>query len=72
MYREFGENADGVHLMNGEYSLCGDAFDVGSGGLPGDEETDIVQTSKRTVTCPRCINIIRICRGVRTQEPTHD
>ena len=62
MYREFMESSDGVHLMHGEYTLCGDAFDLGDTeeGAP-----EIRTTAKRTVTCPNCIEIIELCKGVR-------
>ena len=26
--REFLENGEGVHIMNGEFTLCGDSFDI--------------------------------------------
>ena len=28
-HREFMVSEDGVHLMHGEFTLCGDAFDIG-------------------------------------------
>ena len=66
--KEFVENADGVHLMSphqGEYTLCGDAFDMASasGGEHG-QEFDFKPTRKRVVTCERCSTIINHCRGV--------
>ena len=60
----FMENNEGVHLMagiNAEYSVCGDAFDIGS--EKGCD--DMVETSKKVVTCSRCIVEILNCRGVK-------
>lgn len=46
-------NNDGVHYMsvvNSEFSLCGDAFDIGSeNGM-----TNMEQCESQKVTCPRC------------------
>jgi hypothetical protein len=61
--REFVE-ADGViHLAHGEFTLCGDAFDLGS-DEPGYEWK---ATKRRAVDCPRCADIILLCKGVRTR-----
>lgn len=58
--------ADGhVHMVNpilgGEFTLCGDAFDLAShhSGYQWRE------TAKRTVTCQHCATVIFTCRGVR-------
>lgn len=61
--KEFMENAEGVHLMWGEYTLCGDAFDIEA--VESDSAGNPVPTRKRTVTCKRCARIILECRGVR-------
>lgn len=64
---EFSENSAGVHLMNpiqGEFSLCGDAFDIDS-EPDDDHDGGLVVTKKKTVTCERCKAIIMGCRGVR-------
>lgn len=66
--KEFLENADGVHLMNphlGEFTLCGDSFDFQSTENLA-PEMELKATRKRTVTCPKCITIIKGCRDVRT------
>lgn len=61
---EFAENLDGVHLMNGEFTLCGDAYDIAE--TEDDFQAgDIRPTKRRTVTCARCAEIIYLCRGVR-------
>lgn len=55
-----------VHLMSpllgGEFTLCGDAFDLftDEGGY------EQKATSKRVVTCPYCAAVIDTCRGIRT------
>lgn len=67
--RVFGANGDGVHLMNGEFTLCGDSYDIGSTGR--EECGDIEPTNRRAVTCPRCASIILLCRGVRIQGATN-
>lgn len=60
----FTENNDGVHIEHGEFTLCGDSFDIGSSD--GEECGDSRPTTKRVVTCGKCIDIIEMCRGVRT------
>lgn len=63
MARQYGKNIDGVHLMHGEYSLCGDAFDIHA----VDETVDEIKPVKRgPVTCVKCKMLIELCRGVRT------
>jgi hypothetical protein len=64
--KEFRENADGVHLMYGEFTLCGDSFDIAD-TEEGFEEGPLVKTRKRTVTCPKCVAHILHCRGVRIE-----
>lgn len=54
-----------------EFSLCGDSFDI------GDTEDDAPGASWRfvasgPVTCPRCAEIIRACRGVRISKQAND
>jgi hypothetical protein len=61
--REFVEAEGLVHLSLGEFTLCGDAFDLGSDVLGYEWRP----TRSRTVTCPECARIIRECRGVRVQ-----
>lgn len=57
----FVETSDGVHFVSfAEYTLCGDALE----GLDGLEECR--DTTKRTVTCRKCIEVIELCRGVKT------
>lgn len=55
--------------MAGEFTLCGDAFDLSS-DVDGYEWTN---TKRRTVTCPACARIVREVRSVRTSsEARHD
>lgn len=67
--KEFMENEDGVHLVNGEFTLCGDSFDIGE---TVDAALQMRDTTKRTVTCPRCSEIVLLCRGVRVDHPSQD
>ena len=57
----FMKNIDGIHLMNPintEYTLCGDAFDCGT-----EKELDSLKdTTKQSVTCSRCLEIIQTCK----------
>lgn len=65
--KEYMENLEGVHIMAGlgdEFTLCGDSFDIAV-TEEGHEDGPLVVTKKRIVTCPRCADIIRHCRGVR-------
>lgn len=64
------ENVDGIHLMSpvqGEYTICGDAFDGGS-GIGESDLTEMHETEKTTVTCPKCVAVILGCRGVRIKQ----
>ena len=66
-HREFMVSEDGVHLMHGEFTLCGDAFDIGDTEDEPDAPT-MKATRHRTVTCAKCIDIILLCRNVRIRE----
>ena len=74
-HRKFMIGADGVHLMHDEFTLCGDAFDLRSTDfdLPMTDEEPrtllLKPTNQRTVTCPRCIAVILLCRNVRIKQP---
>ena len=59
----FVENDDGVHIENGEFTLCGDAYDGNT--WAGDEDFATRPSVSRVVTCPNCADIIDMCRGVR-------
>jgi hypothetical protein len=63
--KQFVEAEGEVHLvspiMGGEYTLCGDAFDLAS-DVPG---YGWKKAQSRTVTCKNCVEIINACRGVR-------
>jgi hypothetical protein len=66
----FMENADGVHFMNsvqGEFTMCGDAYNFQeTEGLS--PEMKLKPTRKRTVTCPKCCQLIAACRGVTIKQ----
>lgn len=67
---QFVENDKGVHIwcpLNGEFTLCGDAFDAPDSEDDWDEGP-FVETRKRTVTCPDCIAVILACRGLRVKK----
>lgn len=61
---EFIENNEGVHLMYGEFTLCGDSFDIDA-TEKGFEDGPLVATSKKTVTCNRCASLMNHCKGVK-------
>lgn len=64
--KQFLENKDGVHLMLGEFTMCGDSFDIAE--TESDfEEGHLAETSKRVVTCPKCKAVIIHCRGVHVR-----
>jgi hypothetical protein len=67
--KQFCVNAEGVHLIGfAEYTMCGCA-------LEGDPDNDLEEThptKSRVVTCPRCIDVIETCRGVRTRRDSNE
>lgn len=66
---EFLEDSRGVHVIGlcagGEFTLCGDSFDIGS---TEDDAEKLTETKKRTVTCPHCIDWIKHIKGIRFKE----
>lgn len=54
-----------IHLMNGEYTLCGDAYDIHAVDSDIDE---IKPTKNRVVTCVSCIAIIKLTKNVRIKK----
>ena len=50
------------HVIGGDFTLCGDAYDLGS-DEPGYEWKP---TKAKAVTCPNCAAIIRSVQGLRT------
>jgi hypothetical protein len=70
----FTENRAGVHIWNpalSEHTLCGDAFDAPE-SEPDWADGPFVSTQRTTVTCPRCVAIIRGVQGVRTRQAKKD
>lgn len=69
--KEFMENKKGVHAMYGEFTLCGDAFDIAEANWdPEYEDGELKETKKKIVTCPDCISLIKYCKSLRTKEIT--
>lgn len=60
---EYVENKDGVHLLHplySESSLCGDSVYLFEDDL-------MIPTSKKSVTCERCAEIIKATQDVKTK-----
>ncbi len=49
-----------IHIVIGEYTLCGVAWD----------EISAEETHERVVDCPDCVSIIQNLRRVRVRRPT--
>lgn len=59
---DFLQDSDGVHYMSPidrEFTICGKSWD----GECGDDP--MTPTKKRTVTCAKCAEFLRACRGIR-------
>lgn len=67
MNRQFVENDAGVHLMMGEYTLCGDAADAPE-SEPDWTEGAFQPTDRQTISCPRCVEIVMACRGLQVKK----
>lgn len=65
---KFVEAEGVVHLTHGEFTLCGDAFDLVS-DEPGYEWKP---TRSKTVSCPNCAAIVELCRGVSIGATSHE
>jgi hypothetical protein len=67
---DFVEAEGFIHLVGttagGEFTLCGDAFDLSS----DIEGYQWKPSKKRIVTCPECARIILHCRGVKVKVET--
>ena len=61
------EDDRGVHLMWGEHTLCGDAFDGWSSESDW-EHGEMRETKRRTVTCPECVRMILECKAARVDK----
>ena len=60
--REFIKTSEGIHLVGvAGYTVCGDALE----GDPDQGLEAATPTLRRVVTCPRCIDVVETCRGVR-------
>lgn len=72
MMADFTENLAGVHVwspIDGEHTVCGDAFDAPSSEADW-EDGPFLPTTKRVVTCRKCQAVILALRGVRTHQDT--
>lgn len=58
------QNDEGVHIMDGEFTLCGDAFDIGA---TEDDVSSLSPIAPTVITCKRCVRIIKKCRDPRIQ-----
>lgn len=64
----FLESEEGVHVIHphlGDFTLCGDSFDI---GVTQDDAPSLKQTNKKVVTCPLCILIIKGCKNIKFKE----
>lgn len=64
----FMEDNNGVHYMDNEHTLCGDAFDAWSTESDW-PDGEMKPTAKRTITCPECARLILDLRGIRVKLP---
>lgn len=70
---EFYENGHGVHVLLGEHTVCGFAFDA-----PETESADdatnlggpLSPAPIHIVTCPRCAAVVKAMRSVRVRNPS--
>lgn len=71
MSDKFKHNHDGVHVFYGEFTLCGDAFDAPDSEKEVGLRSPFEDTESKTVTCPKCVALIKFCRGIRiAKSPT--
>lgn len=61
-----------IHLaLNSEHLLCNmSTFDAAD--TEGDESLRWHPTTRSVVTCPVCVEIVELCRGVRTKKVPYD
>ena len=60
----FNKDNNGIHLMNGEFTLCGYAWDCYKDDC---SLTEMKITKSKTVTCEECVDIIETCKKVKTK-----
>lgn len=65
--KHFFGNSEGIHLMSvssdNKFTLCGDPFDKLD---ENDRFGTLFISDTKTVTCQKCIEEIRNCKGVKT------
>ena len=69
---EYARSNDGLtHLisaLNGEYTVCGNAFDGDANGeLPGRDPFAWDDCPEAPVDCPKCAKEIINCKGAKTK-----
>lgn len=70
------ESKTGIHLeffTSPGSTLCGFEFDpegrsVSYTATIGKQQEPFLPTDKRVVTCPRCVNIVKVCKAVQIEE----
>jgi hypothetical protein len=77
MWHDFVESRNSVHVELYPYkTLCGFEFDGEGDAVPGQydvfelwkQETPFAKTDKRVVTCPFCVEIVRLCKTIEVQD----
>lgn len=70
---DYAKSNDGrIHLVsaiNGEFTLCGNAFDGDADGQASDPHA-WEEVKRGPVTCENCIREIENCRGIRVRHKT--
>ena len=67
---DFMKDNNDVHYMSsddGEFTLCGYAFDAFSSGNMDEDVGEMKATSSKTVTCPDCVRMIERIKKVKTK-----
>jgi hypothetical protein len=61
-----------VHIMGktagGEFTLCGDSFDIDEADEGVDHLTGGLIETKDKIDCPDCVAIIMLCKSVKKYE----
>jgi hypothetical protein len=56
-----GKGICAIGELNAEFTLCMDAFDLGT----DEDGYEWAQTNRKTVSCPDCVRVIRYCKSLR-------
>jgi len=60
--RQYVQDENGVHVMWGEFTICGDAFDIAA---VDDDAEEFVTVKAQPLTCERCVALVLFCRGLK-------